>query len=163
MQTVTIRAGRDTDHDAVWKIFEPILREGETYVLPRDTSREDALAYWFDPQCEVFVAERDGVVVGSYVLRTNRPGAGAHVANCGYITAPWARGQGIATALCTHSLQRARERGFLHMQFNFVVSTNEAAVSLWKKMGFAVVGRSPQAFNHPRLGLVDALVMHRVL
>jgi ribosomal protein S18 acetylase RimI-like enzyme len=161
--TLTIRPARQEDHDAVWRIFEPILREGETYALPRDISRDDALAYWFDPRWEVFVAERSGDVVGSYVLRTNQRGGGAHVANCGYITAQSARRQGIASALCTHSLERARERGYRAMQFNFVVSSNEAAVSAWKRMGFDVVGRIPLAFDHPRLGLVDALVMHRTL
>jgi ribosomal protein S18 acetylase RimI-like enzyme len=49
------------------------------------------------------------------------------------------------------------------MQFNFVVSTNERAVRLWQSFGFETVGRLPKAFEHPRLGLVDAFVMCRQL
>ena len=49
------------------------------------------------------------------------------------------------------------------MQFNFVMSTNVAAVRAWEKCGFAVVGRVPGAFRHRELGFVDALIMHRVL
>ena len=49
------------------------------------------------------------------------------------------------------------------MQFNFVVSTNERAVHLWKSLGFDIVGRPPLAFRYPSLGYVDALVMFRAL
>jgi ribosomal protein S18 acetylase RimI-like enzyme len=85
------------------------------------------------------------------------------VANCGYMTATHATGRGIARAMCAHSIERARERGFRAMQFNFVVSTNVRAVRLWESMGFATVGRLPQAFLHPTHGYVDALVMYQLL
>ncbi|MDP1861506.1 MAG: hypothetical protein Q8K82_22770 [Gemmatimonadaceae bacterium] len=47
------------------------------------------------------------------------------------------------------------------MQFNFVVSTNERAVQLWQRLGFAIVGRLPGAFHHRKLGYVDAFVMFK--
>ena len=102
-------------------------------------------------------------VVGTYYLQPNRRGGGDHVANCGYATLVQARGRGVARAMCLHSLDVARRQGYLAMQFNFVVANNEGAVALWKSLGFAVVGRVPQAFRHPNLGLVDALVMYRAL
>ena len=101
--------------------------------------------------------------MGTYYLRANNQGGGAHVANCGYIVAASASGRGIARAMCTHSLARARARGFRAMQFNFVISSNERAVRLWQSCGFELVGRLQDAFEHPRLGLVDALVMYRKL
>ncbi len=158
-----IRAATRQDSDAIWAILEPVLRAGETYTLPREMSRKDALAYWLAPGHEVFVAEEDGAIVGSYLLRPNQGGGGAHVANCGYMTAPHAMGRGVARAMCRHSLDTARERGFRAMQFNFVVSTNQRAVRLWTAFGFATVGRLPEAFLHPVLGYVDALVMYRAL
>ena len=158
-----IRPATPDDHAAIWAALEPVLQAGESYALPRDLSREQGLAYWLSPAHEVFVAELDGSVAGTYFLRANQGGGGAHVANCGYLTAPGATGRGLARAMCAHSLERARERGFRAMQFNFVVSTNEAAVHLWQAMGFAIVGRLPGAFAHPTLGEVDALVMHRAL
>ena len=151
------------DDAAIWRVLEPIIRAGETYVLPRDMSKEGALAYWRSPGHEVFVAEDEGAIVGTYYLRANQPGGGAHVANCGYMTAPDAGGRGVAAAMCEHSLAQARRRGFRAMQFNFVVGSNERAVRLWQRLGFTIVGRLPQAFAHPRLGFVDALVMHRPL
>jgi RimJ/RimL family protein N-acetyltransferase len=151
------------DADAVWAILEPVIRAGETYPLPRDMDRESALAYWFSPGHEVFVAEDCGEIVGSYFLQANQRGGGAHVANCGYMTAPYATGRGVARAMCAHSLERARQRGFRAMQFNFVVSNNERAVRLWLKSGFEIVGRLPKAFEHPRVGFVDAYIMYRQL
>lgn len=151
------------DGDAIWAILEPIIRAGETYPLPRDMDRESALGYWFSAGHEVFVAEDNRAIVGTYFLKANQKGGGAHVANCGYMTAPHATGRGVARAMCAHSLKRAKERGFRAMQFNFVVSTNERAVRLWQSFAFEIVGRLPKVFEHPRHGFVDAYVMYRQL
>jgi ribosomal protein S18 acetylase RimI-like enzyme len=158
---LAIRAATQTDRDAIWAILEPVFRLGETYTQPRDMSKEQALAYWFSSEKEAFVLEDGGVVLGTYFLKANQQGGGAHVANCGYVTAPAAQGRGIARQMCLHSLEQARERGFRAMQFNFVVSTNERAVKLWTSLGFEIVGRLPLAFEHPTMGFVDALVMFR--
>jgi ribosomal protein S18 acetylase RimI-like enzyme len=156
-----IRAATDADRDAIWSILEPTIRAGETYTLPHDMSREDALAFWRVTGHEVFVAILDdGAIAGTYFLRANQKGGGAHVANCGYITAPWAMGRGVARAMCSHSLDCARARGFRAMQFNFVISSNERAVRLWQSFGFEIVGRLPGAFRHPALGYVDAYMMY---
>src|SRR5258708_35834528 len=160
---VTIRAAEPGDRDAIWSILEPTIRGGETYTLARDLSREQALDYWFAEGHEVFVAELEGAVAGTYYLRANQQGGGAHVANCGYMTASRASRRGVARAMCAHSLETARERGFRAMQFNFVVSTNQRAVRIWHRFGFEVVGRLPGAFQHPTEGHVDALVMFRIL
>lgn len=161
--SLLIRAASAADRPALWAILEPIIRAGETYALPPDMSEADAIAYWTGTGRAVFVAEADGVVVGTYFLRGNQLGGGDHVANAAYATDPSQRGRGIARRMAEHSLEEARRRGFLAMQFNFVVSSNESAVHLWQSLGFEVVGRLPGAFRHPRLGLVDALVMSRKL
>jgi ribosomal protein S18 acetylase RimI-like enzyme len=158
---VAIRLAARHDDEGIWRVLEPMIRAGETYPLPRDMTREAALAYWFTPGHEVFVAEDESQIVGTYYLRANQSGGGSHVANCGYVTAPWAGGRGVARAMCRHSLARASSRGFRAMQFNFVVSSNEAAVHLWQACGFEIVGRLPGAFNHPARGFVDALVMYQ--
>ncbi|HTT33324.1 MAG TPA: N-acetyltransferase [Methylomirabilota bacterium] len=158
-----VRSAVEKDADAIWAILEPIIRAGETYTQPRDMNRKSALAFWFSPGHEVFVAEDNSEIVGTYFLKANQKGGGAHVSNCGYMTAPHATGRGVARAMCAHSLERARERGFRAMQFNFVVSSNERAVRLWQSFGFEIVGRLPKAFEHPALGFVDAFVMYREL
>ena len=159
--TITLRPARDADADAIWAVLEPVIRAGETYPLPRDMPRAEALRYWHQPEHEVFVADEGGSVVGTYYLRANSQAGGGHVANCGYMTAAQASGRGIGRAMCLHSLARAKARGFRAMQFNLVISTNAPAVHLWQSCGFAIVGRLPGAFLHPALGYVDALVMYR--
>jgi ribosomal protein S18 acetylase RimI-like enzyme len=161
--TLNIRPAVAADDDAIWALLEPTFRAGETYPIPRDISRADALAYWRSPGHSVFVAEQGGRIVGTYYLRANNRGGGSHVANCGYMVAPAANGRGVARAMCAHSLGLARERGFTAMQFNFVIASNERAVRLWQASGFEIAGRLPKAFQHPRLGLVDALVMVRAI
>jgi len=160
---LTVRAARADDREAIWAILEPVIRAGDTYTLPRQMSRDEALAYWNASGHEVFVAEEDGHVIGTYFLRANQAGGGSHVANCGYITAADRRGKGVARAMCGHSLERAKGRGFRAMQFNFVVSSNERAVRLWKSLGFEIVGRLPEAFLDPSGDYRDAYVMYRLL
>ena len=160
---ITIRAAESKDHDAIWSILEPIIRAGDSYALPRDLGREEALSFWLSSGHEVFVAQDGDAILGTYFLRENQRGGGAHVANCGYITAPSATGGGVASAMCAHSLEHARSRGFQAMQFNFVVSSNERAVRLWQRHGFRIVGELPKAFLHPRAGYVDVYIMYREL
>ena len=160
---MNIRPATPADHAAIWDILALTIRAGDTYPLPHDMAREEALNYWFSPAHSVFVAEDDASVLGTYFIRPNHRGGGSHVANCGYVTASSATGRGVGHAMCEHSLAHAKTRGFRAMQFNFVVSTNERAVRLWQACGFDIVGRLPGAFNHPMLGDVDALVMFRSL
>ena len=158
-----IRPATPADWPSMWQMLEPIMRAGETLALPRDGAEADAKAYWSSPEKRNFLAVEGDVVLGASYVRANQQGGGAHVANCGYITAEAARGRGVARALCAHSIDYCRGVGFKAIQFNFVVSTNEPAVHLWHSFGFDVLARLPKAFDHPRLGYVDALVMWKTL
>jgi L-amino acid N-acyltransferase YncA len=160
---LNIRAATDADRDVVWKIFQDVVFAGDTYVFDPNTSREDALTYWFRADTHTYVAERDRHVVGSYILRPNQPALGSHVANAGFMVAPNARGLGVGRAMGEHCLTEAIRLGFRAMQFNFVVSTNESAVHLWLDLGFKIVGTLPGAFRHSEKGYVDVYVMFRSL
>lgn len=161
--TITIRKAAPADRAAVAGIILPVIRAGDTYALDPAMSEAEALEYWMGPDRETFLAEEDGVVLGTYYIRPNQAGGGAHVCNCGYITGAQASGRGIARRMCEHSLSYALGRGYHAMQFNFVISTNERAVRLWQSLGFDIVGRLPGAFRHPDNGLVDAFIMYRML
>jgi L-amino acid N-acyltransferase YncA len=160
---VTIRKAEPSDSDAIWRIFHQVVRRGDTYTYDPETTNEQAYSIWMSHEHTTYVACLDDQVVGTYILRPNQPGLGSHVANAAYMVGEDWRGKGVGKAMCEHSLEEARRMGFHAMQFNMVVSTNESAVSLWKKLGFAIVGTLPQAFRHRELGLVDAYVMHRFL
>lgn len=160
----TIRHFQRADWPAVWNMIEPVFRAGETYGFDVDITEEEAFQVWVEKPMATFVAVSGaGDLLGTYYIKPNQPGQGAHVCNCGYIVAEHARGQGIATALCEHSQQEALRRGFRAMQYNLVVSTNAGAVRLWQKLGFDIAGTLPGAFRHPSRGYVDAYVMYKRL
>ena len=160
---LNIRPSAQADCDAIWKIFRKIVAAGDTYAFDPRMSREEAMAYWFRADTHTYVAESGGRIVGTYILRANESGPGSHVANAAFMVAQDARGLGVGRKMGEHSLAEARRLGFRAMQFNFVVSTNEAAVRLWKQLGFEIVGTLPGAFRHPRKGYVDVYVMSRSL
>lgn len=163
MTDLTIRPASPADHAALWAMLEPVFRAGDTYAVDSDITAHDALDYWSGGTHSAFIAERGGEPLGSYYICPNQRGGGAHVCNCGFVTAPAARGRGVARAMLAHALDTARAMGYRAMQFNFVVETNTRALAIWRDHGFEVVGRLPGAFRHPREGFVDALVMYRQL
>jgi L-amino acid N-acyltransferase YncA len=160
---LVIRRAEEADWDAIWPIFSAVVARGDTYAYAPDTPEAEARRLWMGPGMATYVAERGGAAVGSYALKANQPGLGAHVANAGYMVRPGEFGRGVGAAMGKHSLAEARAAGYLAMQFNFVVSTNERAIALWRRLGFAVVGTVPGAFRHRELGYVDVHVMHRRL
>lgn len=147
----------------MWAIFRAVAGQGDTYVFSAEISREDACSYWFAPGVSSFVAELNGAVVGMYKLAANQRDRGAHVANASFMVAPSYSRRGVGRQMGWHALREARRSGFLAMQFNFVVSTNLAAVALWRDLGFEVVGTVPRAFRHAQRGYVDVHVMYRSL
>lgn len=159
-----IRPFRDSDWNATWQVIEPVFKSGETFAFSPDISEQEAYRVWADVPSATYVAiEEDQGVIGTYYIKSNQPGLGAHVCNCGYIVGEKARSRGVASEMCIHSQQEAKRLGYRAMQYNLVVATNEAAIRLWKRHGFDVVGTLPDAFQHRQRGFVDGLVMYKLL
>lgn len=161
--TAIIRRAKDDDFDAIWPIFRSVVARGDTYAYPPAITPEQARYEWLTAPARSYVACRGEDVVGTYMIKSNQQGPGQHVCNCGYMVAPSARRQGLATLMCEHSLQVARDMGYKAMQFNLVVETNTGAVKLWQRLGFDIVGTIPKAFEHPEHGFVGAHVMFQWL
>ena len=160
---IEIRAATQSDKPMIWRIIEPIIASGDTYVFSSETPRDEMLDYWFAPDKHVYVAEQDGKILGTFWLKPNYPGLGSHVCNAAYMVSPDAAGRGIGRKMAEFSLDEARRLGFKAMQFNFVVSSNTAAVKLWQSIGMQIIGEIPDAFDHRELGLTNAYVMYRKL
>lgn len=160
---LVVRRATDADWPAIWAIFHAVVAAGDTYTFSPEMPEADARRAWLGPGLATYVAERDGEIVGTYVLKPNQPALGAHVANAGYMVRPGAFGGGIGTAMAEHSLAEARAAGYRAMQFNAVVSTNTRAVALWRRLGFEVIGTVPEGFRHREHGYVDLLIMYRRL
>ena len=159
-----IREIRESDWPKIWPILQETIRAGDTYTFSPQSTEKEIREVWVEVPAKTFVAcDAEGRILGTYFIKANQPGLGAHVCNCGYVVAPTAQGRGIASLMCEHSQARALAMGFKAMQFNFVVATNTRAIRLWERLGFSVVGRLPGAFNHQKLGYVDALIMFKRL
>lgn len=161
--SINIRLANPNDTDAIWEIFHEVGKGGDTYAHTGETTYEEFKAYWMADKVRTYVAEYEGVVVGTFILLENRAGRGSHVANGAFMVHPGFHGKGIGKAMGQHAIDEAKRLGFQAIQFNFVVSTNATAIKLWKSLGFSVIGTVPKGFNHAKLGLVDALIMHRFL
>ncbi|WP_060481216.1 GNAT family N-acetyltransferase [Pseudomonas sp. NBRC 111119] len=160
---IHIRPMTADDFERFWPTLQATVQARETYALDPQMSPEQGRHLWLELPLHTWVAEENGELLGSYYLKANAAGPGAHVGNCGYVVTPQARGRGVARLMCEHSQKLARQEGFLALQFNSVVASNEVAVALWHKLGFETVGRLPKAYRHAHLGLVDCLVMYKWL
>ena len=146
-----------------WPVFKTVIQDQETYTFDPELTFDQAFETWCELPLKTYVVRLESRVVGTYYLKPNAAGPSAHICNCGYMVDPQARGQGIAKQMCEHSQEVARQLGFTAMQFNSVVSTNSAAIRLWKKLGFNIIGTIPKAYQHKTLGLVDSFIMHKFL
>ncbi len=158
-----IRPATPDDFIQMLPIFREVVTGGDTYAFETDTSNEDAYAYWFGKGVKSFVYETQGHILGFYKIIANQRGPGNHIANASFMIASNARHQGLGKKLGQDCLRHAKEMGFRALQFNFVISSNEPAVRLWKSLGFREIGRIPQGFRHKILGYVDALILFREL
>jgi GNAT superfamily N-acetyltransferase len=153
------------DWASIWEIIGAVVATGDTYPYPPDITEEEARRLWIrDGDGEVtFVARLDDQVVGTAYLRANGVGLSDHIANAGWMVASQHQGQGIGRPFASHVIGRARDMGYRAMQFNGVVATNTAAISLWESLGFEIVGTVPDAFRHARHGLTPVHIMYRRL
>jgi L-amino acid N-acyltransferase YncA len=160
---IKIRTAKRTDKDHIWAIIHPIIQQGDTYAFDPNASRESILNYWCGKDKHTYVATINDEIVGTFILKDNQTGLGSHIANASYMVAMDKFGLGIGKFMGAYSIKKARKLGYLAMQFNLVVKTNERAVQLWQSLGFTIIGEIPEAFNHQQLGLVNAYIMYQKL
>jgi L-amino acid N-acyltransferase YncA len=160
---IVIRELEGADMRALFGIFKEVLEPGDIFPYPLETDFLKFSEIWLPEKSFSYVAVNNGVTCGAYCVKPQWPGRGSHVATATYMVGAAARGKGVGLALAEHSIEAARERGYRAMQFNLVISTNAAAVKLWQKVGFKIIGTVPGGFEHAELGFVDTYLMHRFL
>lgn len=159
-----IRPATHADWPSIWPFFQKIVLDGETYAYPEDLTEATGEPYWMaEPPGQTVVAIDGDAVLGSASMGPNRPGRGAHVATASLMVNPANQGKGVGRALGEYVVAWARESGYHAIQFNAVVQTNVAAVTLWRSLGFEILTTVPESFNHPKHGLVGLHVMYQLL
>ncbi|PWJ40146.1 GNAT family N-acetyltransferase [Sediminitomix flava] len=161
--TTKIRKAEIEDYQEIWEIIDEVIRTGDTYVFSPSSDKQKMLRYWCSSDKFTYVLTVDDKIVGTFILKENQPDLGSHVCNAAFMVDPKLAGQGIGYQMGAFALEEAKKLGFKAMQFNIVVKTNEAAVALWKKLGFEIVGEVPEVFNHAKEGYTSAYIMWRKL
>jgi L-amino acid N-acyltransferase YncA len=158
---VSIRTASERDWGQIWPFFSAIVEARETYAYPVELTSEEARGLWLRPAPDhAVVAVEDGVVLGSAKMGPNRPGPGSHIGTASFMVDPGRSGRGVGRKLAEYMIDWHRRNGFHGIQFNAVVETNTAAVRLWQKLGFRIVGTVPEAYDHREHGLVGLHVMY---
>ena len=163
MEVVNMRKAGPADLDDIWNLWKQVVEQKVYFPYDESYSREQIEALWIHTGNHCYVAEIDGVVAGAYILKSNQPGYGKHIANAAYMVGRGFRGRGIGHLLCAHSVGTAKAAGYRGMQFNLVVSTNEAAIRIWKANGFEMIATVPGGFYHFEKGYVDAYIFFKDL
>jgi L-amino acid N-acyltransferase YncA len=153
-----IRDITTVDLPAFAGIFREVVEDGETYAYPEGLTDQEIRDLWFEqpPGRTVVAVDEESLLLGSAKMGPNRPGRGSHVATASFMVGSSARGQGVGRALGEDMVRWARDEGYAAVQFNAVVETNSAAVSLWEDLGFEILATVPGAFesrSHGRVGL----------
>jgi ribosomal protein S18 acetylase RimI-like enzyme len=159
MNELTFRTATRADANAMLALLRSVTSEGDTLPFTSGVDRDLIDTQWLGA-CGCVLAYRDDHLLGMYRYGPNMPGRGAHIATATFLVAQAARGQGLGRKLVKHCLENAKASGFRAMQFNQVVATNLAALSLYRSFGFKRVGKIPEAFAHPQHGYVSAYVMY---
>jgi GNAT superfamily N-acetyltransferase len=159
-----IRELVEADWPEVWPIVREVVRAADTFAYDPAMTEVQARAAWVEAAPGLTVVALDGErILGTAKMGPNRPGPGSHVATASFMVAADARGRGVATALCRFALDWARAHGYAGMQFNAVAESNHAAVEIYKRLGFTIIGTVPGAFAHPTQGRVGLHIMYRGL
>ncbi len=159
---LVIREYKHEDIPALCTIWNEVVEEGVAFPQAEPLSHAEAQAF-FGEQSFTAAAERDGGIVGLYILHPNNVGRCGHIANASYAVKSDARGKGIGEALVRHSLQKGGELGFRILQFNAVVKTNHGALRLYDRLGFVRLGTIPGGFHKKDGTFEDIVLMYHTL
>lgn len=138
---IRVREYTKKDISAANAIWNEIVEEGIAF--PQEEALDEKSGDdFFSSQSFTGIAfdEESGEIVGLYILHPNNVGRCGHICNASYAVKGTVRGQHIGEMLVCHCMEQAKKIGYRILQFNAVVSTNERALRLYKKLGFIQLG-----------------------
>lgn len=145
---IEIRAFEENDIPEMIAVWNEIVREGTAFPQEDFLDETSGLACFENQSFTGVAIEKEtGKLVGLYILHPNNVGRCGHISNASYAVKSDQRGKRIGESLVLHCIAKARELGFLILQFNAVVRSNTAALRLYKKLGFVQLGVIPKGFR----------------
>lgn len=160
---VSIRKSRLKDKDEIWKNIQEVISLGEINSFGPDTSKENILPYWCGKNKHTYVAIINEKIIGTFLIKSIQPELGSHIGNVSYMIDKSRLVSEIGQIVGEFSVKEAKRLGYEALQLNIVLKNNEKVINIWKKIGFKVIGKIPQAFNYKEIKLVDAYIMYKKL
>lgn len=144
---IQIKPYENTDVAEAISIWNEVVEDGIAFPQEEPLTEETGDSF-FKKQSFTGIAvdEESGEIVGLYILHPNNVGRCGHICNASYAVKKGLRGQHIGEKLVTDCMKKGKELGYRILQFNAVVSTNEQALRLYKKLGFVQLGIIPGGF-----------------
>lgn len=142
-----IREFRQSDLKQMTEIWNEVVEDGIAF--PQEELLDEKTGEQFfssQSYCGVAVDEQ-GNITGLYILHPNNVGRCGHICNASYAVSSACRGKHIGEKLVRDCIQKAKEIGFLILQFNAVVETNIHARHLYERIGFKQLGVIPKGFR----------------
>lgn len=159
---INVRKFKNSDLKACTEIWNEVVREGNAFPQTDPMTEDEALDFFLS-QTLTGTAEiaETGEIVGLYILHPNNVGRCGHISNASYAVKGSQRGCGIGRALVCDCIKTAPAYGYKILQFNAVVATNIAALSLYKSLGFIQLGVIPKGFKLPN-GDFEDIIPHYI-
>ena len=160
--SVIVEEYTENDLEKAVEIWNQVVEEGRAFPQIQLLSKEEGAAF-FSAQNYTGIAKikETGETVGLYILHPNNIGRCGHIANASYAVEKNARGHHVGEALVRDCLLKGKKLGFKILQFNAVVASNTAALSLYKKLGFKTLGTVPGGFLNID-GVYEDIILHYI-
>ena len=157
---VEIRQYEQQDAGEAAAVWNEVVEDGVAFPQTELLDAQSGHAF-FSAQSFTGIAydTESGEIVGLYILHQNNVGRCGHICNASYAVKGSLRGQHIGEKLVQHCMSKAKELRFGILQFNAVVSTNEPALRLYKKLGFQQLGVIPGGFRM-KDGTFEDIIQH---
>ncbi len=139
------------------EIWNVIVAEANSFPGDGILTEKEAGAM-FAQQTATICALNNDEVVGLYILHPNNIGRCGHIANASFGVKTEYRGQGIGRLLVEDCLIKSKQNAFKGLQFNAVVTTNYAAITLYLKLGFKIIGTIKDGYRLNDDRYVDTLI-----
>lgn len=136
---------KDDIADAI-SIWNEVVETGDAFPQTELLNCESGHEFFTSQSFTGIAYDEDNNIVGLYILHPNNVGRCGHICNASYAVKSDLRGRHIGETLVRDCIKKAKELGFGILQFNAVVSTNERALKLYKKLGFVQLGTIPKGF-----------------
>lgn len=170
MSQITIRFAETNDAEAMLQVQRDVLAEGQFLMTTLDDFNQtvEGQKRWIQTKLAneretLIIAEVDGFLAGWLVFQSPDRKRLAHTGSFRMMVAKENRSRGVGKRLLTELLTWARQNPLIEKVGLGVFSTNTAAISLYKKMGFVEEGRKVKEVKMSHANYIDDVLMYQLV